>query len=110
MCMLSREHSVEVSDFEGAPDVSYASQHECSTQRRCGSWRPPPAHRLAPVASASPPPDPSRAIAFGNDCPLRRIGTQFVRCDNLTGAGVQAPNWIPELTSKAVGNQVRDGC
>lgn len=30
------------------------------------------------------------------DCPLERIGTQFVRCDNLTGAGVRAPAWIPE--------------
>jgi hypothetical protein len=63
-----------------------------------------------PVASASPLPDPSQAIAFGNDCPLRRIGTQYVRCDNLTGAGVRAPSWIPELTSRAVGKHVRDGC
>jgi hypothetical protein len=30
------------------------------------------------------------------DCPLERIGTQLVRCDNLTGAGVEAPSWIPE--------------
>jgi hypothetical protein len=30
------------------------------------------------------------------DCPLERIGTQLVRCDNLTGAGVDAPFWIPE--------------
>ncbi|TPV49412.1 hypothetical protein FJ661_15840 [Pseudarthrobacter phenanthrenivorans] len=30
------------------------------------------------------------------DCPLERIGDQFVRCDNLTGAGVKAPFWIPE--------------
>jgi hypothetical protein len=29
-------------------------------------------------------------------CPLTRIGTQLVRCDNLTGAGVPAPFWIPE--------------
>ncbi|MDQ0824623.1 hypothetical protein QFZ60_000796 [Arthrobacter sp. B2I5] len=30
------------------------------------------------------------------DCPLERIGTQLVRCDNLTGTGVDAPYWIPE--------------
>jgi len=30
-------------------------------------------------------------------CPLRRVGDQFVRCDNLTGAGVPAPTWIPLL-------------
>ncbi len=27
---------------------------------------------------------------------LERIGTQFVRGDNLTGAGVPAPGWVPE--------------
>lgn len=63
-----------------------------------------------PVATASPLPDPSQAIAYTNDCPLHRIGTQFVRCDSLTGAGVPAPSWIPELTSRAVGKHVREGC
>jgi hypothetical protein len=29
-------------------------------------------------------------------CFLTRIGTQFVRCDNLTGAGAPAPAWVPE--------------
>ena len=29
-------------------------------------------------------------------CPLERIDTQLVRCDNLTGAGAEAPFWIPE--------------
>lgn len=29
-------------------------------------------------------------------CPLERIGVQFVRCDNLTGAGVPAPSYVPE--------------
>lgn len=28
---------------------------------------------------------------------LRRIGTQFVRGDNLTGANVPAPHWVPEV-------------
>lgn len=30
-------------------------------------------------------------------CPLRRIERQLVRCDSLTGAGVVAPLWVPEL-------------
>lgn len=30
------------------------------------------------------------------DCPLERIGAQLVRCDNLTGGDVSAPDWIPE--------------
>jgi hypothetical protein len=40
-----------------------------------------------------------RVIAFNTDrdCPLRRIDRQLVRCDNLTGAGVPAPLFIPEL-------------
>ena len=33
---------------------------------------------------------PSRA------CSLERIGTQFVWCDYLTGAGVEAPSFVPE--------------
>jgi hypothetical protein len=32
--------------------------------------------------------------AEGASCPLRRVGTQFVRCDNLTGNGVPAPAWV----------------
>lgn len=28
-------------------------------------------------------------------CPLTRVGTQFVKCDDLTGNGVPAPGWIP---------------
>jgi hypothetical protein len=33
---------------------------------------------------------------YRNDCPLRRVGTQFVRCDDLTGNNVPAPAYIPE--------------
>jgi hypothetical protein len=29
-------------------------------------------------------------------CPLTRVATQLVRCDNLTGNGVSAPLWIPQ--------------
>jgi hypothetical protein len=34
--------------------------------------------------------------SYGN-CPLLRLDRQLVRCDNLTGAGVPAPLFIPEL-------------
>ena len=47
-----------------------------------------------------PEPAPTSRIAFPNSplaCPLRRIDRQLVRCDNLTGAGVPAPLFIPEL-------------
>ncbi|PYI66685.1 hypothetical protein CVV68_12790 [Arthrobacter livingstonensis] len=35
-------------------------------------------------------------VVTGQQCPLTRIDTQFVRCDALTGAGVPAPSWVPE--------------
>jgi hypothetical protein len=47
-----------------------------------------------------PDPAPTQRIAFRDpllNCPLRRIQRQPVRCDNLTGAGVPAPLFIPEL-------------
>jgi hypothetical protein len=47
-----------------------------------------------------PDPAPAHGIAFPDSprrCPLRRIDRQLVRCDNLTGAGVPAPLFIPEL-------------
>jgi hypothetical protein len=40
---------------------------------------------------------PVVALAVGRDCPLRRLDRQLVRCDNLTGDGVSAPLFIPEL-------------
>jgi hypothetical protein len=40
-------------------------------------------------------PIPVRFSSYDN-CLLTRIDTQLVRCDNLTGAGVQAPAWVPE--------------
>ena len=43
-------------------------------------------------------PAPSTATqtrAYPN-CPLERIGDQLVRCDNLTGNGVPAPQHVPE--------------
>jgi hypothetical protein len=45
-------------------------------------------------------PAPHRSIGFSDSsltCPLSRIDRQLVRCDNLTGAGVPAPLFIPEL-------------
>lgn len=46
------------------------------------------------------PPVATRKITFPDSslpCPLRRIDRQLVRCDSLTGAGVAAPLFIPEL-------------
>jgi hypothetical protein len=31
------------------------------------------------------------------NCPLRRIEKQLVRCGNLTGAGIGAAPWVPQL-------------
>lgn len=50
-------------------------------------------------AVAKPDPGPSAGaahlISTPARCPLSRIDTQLVRCDNLTGAGVEAPRWMP---------------
>jgi hypothetical protein len=64
----------------------------------------------APALSATARPDPGdpsaeqsctavargHALSYEPNCPLRRIGDQLVRCDNLTGAGAAAPSWVPE--------------
>jgi hypothetical protein len=57
---------------------------------------------LLPVAAgtAAARPDAGPAVArIDSDwnCPLRRVDRQLVRCDNLTGGGVAAPLWVPEL-------------
>ena len=56
----------------------------------------------APSAWAKPDPgDPlpisgTQPKVASTDCDLTRVGTQLMRCDYLTGAGVSAPLWIPE--------------
>ena len=35
-------------------------------------------------------------VVTNHQCKQTRIGTQFVRCDALTGAGATAPSWVPE--------------
>jgi hypothetical protein len=44
-------------------------------------------------------PGTPQVVAVYDDryCPLRRIDRQLLRCDNLAGAGVPAPLFIPEL-------------
>lgn len=47
----------------------------------------------APAAQANGA-APARADGSA-ECPIQRIGTQLVRCDNLSGAGVAARPGIP---------------
>jgi len=62
------------------------------------------ASQAAPAA-ARPDPGPKRtpepAVIHPATCDLERVGNQFVRCDLLTGAGVPAPQWIPEIGSRS---------
>jgi hypothetical protein len=44
---------------------------------------------------SAPEPPAVQSTRFGQ-CPLERIDDQFVRCEDLTGAGVAAPAWLPE--------------
>jgi hypothetical protein len=50
-------------------------------------------------ATARPDPGEPAQVRPSSDwnCPLNRIDTQLVRCGNLTGAGVTAPMWVPQL-------------
>ena len=62
---------------------------------------PAPASAGNPAESVNPTEgvntgEPVNTAITDRYCPLERIGTQLVRCDNLTGAGVPAPYWIPE--------------
>ncbi|MFE1663856.1 hypothetical protein [Microbacterium sp. P02] len=57
---------------------------------------------VAPAAPASARPEPQPETvpflnAYGGS--LERVGTQFVRGDDLTGAGAAAPARVPELGS-----------
>ena len=50
----------------------------------------------ASPAGASLDPGPAvERVSTSDSCPLERVGTQFVRCDDLTGNGVPAPSFIP---------------
>jgi hypothetical protein len=55
-----------------------------------GAFNQPGTTRSAPISM----------LNSGN-CPLERVGTQFVRCDYLTGDGVPAPAWVPERSGQA---------
>jgi hypothetical protein len=59
---------------------------------------------LLPVAAGTAGAKPEgagtlRVTRFDSDdnCPLRRLDRQLVRCDNLTGGGVPAQLSVPEL-------------
>lgn len=54
----------------------------------------------ATPAPARPEPGEPVKVQVSTDalnCPLRRVGTQLVRCDYLTGGGFTAPLSVPEL-------------
>ena len=52
------------------------------------------------AAPAAALPDPPQLTGYAANvdgpCTLERLGTQFVKCDDLTGAGVPAPGYVPE--------------
>ncbi|MEO6413216.1 MAG: hypothetical protein ABIO48_11590 [Pedococcus sp.] len=48
------------------------------------------------AAQARPDPGPTPTTPYFLHRPLERVGTQFVRGDDLTGNGVKAPLWISE--------------
>jgi hypothetical protein len=78
--------------------------HTTSRQSR---WAPAMAGALilatltaVPASARQDPGPPSVTVNHTGErdgfCPLARVATQLVRCDNLTGNGVTAPIWVPE--------------
>ena len=49
-----------------------------------------------PSSARQDPGTPIPRADHGGGCLLQRVGTQFVRCDDLTGNGVPAPAYIPQ--------------
>ena len=50
-----------------------------------------------PTSAAQDPGEGVIATAVtSQNCRLERVELQYVRCDNLAGAGVTAPRWMPE--------------
>ena len=50
-----------------------------------------------PTSAAQDPVEGRLATAVtSQNCRLERVELQYVRCDNLTGAGFTAPRWMPE--------------
>lgn len=68
------------------------------------------------VLIVGPDPHPPREAPPGTfavdrtACTLARVGHQFVRCDDSTGAGARAPSWIPELDVAWAGSADPAGC
>jgi hypothetical protein len=52
---------------------------------------------VTPAGARPDPGVPGYDRISSKSCSLARIGTQLVRCDYLTGGGVEAPVWVPEL-------------
>jgi hypothetical protein len=50
---------------------------------------------LPATARQAPGPTVVQTIPDESHCTLARVGTQYVKCDDLTGNGVAAPSWIP---------------
>jgi hypothetical protein len=48
-----------------------------------------------PAGADQRPDQPAATVVDSTACSLERVGTQYVKCDQLTGAGVPAPEWIP---------------
>jgi hypothetical protein len=56
----------------------------------------PPASPSTHLGSPAQGPAPEWSPQPGSSCPLRRVMTTYVRCDDLTGNGAAAPSWILE--------------
>ena len=58
----------------------------------------------APFSPEPPPEPPAQTVTFSEKCLPQRIGGQFTRCDNLSGAGTHAPQHIPSVQRIGLGD------
>lgn len=76
-----------------------SSQHSRHVVRTVATIAAVLAVTVLSATTSSARPDPGPTVTRGgraDACLLERVGSQFVRCDDLTGNGVPAPAFIAE--------------
>ena len=95
-CVRVQRAAIGILRKAATPCPSHArSAHPCSSSPRERSLATAAAGSATARPESAPEPPAVQSARLG-ECPLARIGDQFIRCDDLTGAGVAAPAWTPE--------------
>lgn len=99
MCSERAGRTVEVSERHSMKGKTMHTTHRVSRPASIAIAALLMAVTVPAPANARPDPgtlEDAVTVVTNHHCKQTRIGTQFVRCDALTGAGSAAPSWIPE--------------